>query len=303
MALSDSQSTALDQALLERKELLETIKVATAKLEKIEQFLAMYRQFATGNILDVEKESQVRLAAGTSPHHAQKQFESQVRALLLDTGRPMENPEIIEKLKARGMTIASRSLQKHVYNKLWKAKKNGVLDHFPGMGYWLKDEPLSEESAKAAEEARLERFRKQNEVERRPWGQAKGRPWKGQQQFRPRQLTDEQLATAEEWLLAGKMTRTEMAKELGGINVGTLAYYFKGGVQGILARRGMPPELLTKKDAAREALRLRLLLAKRTEAKRGQTSLLSNLDYDAARERLAAIESRFPELAADNERR
>ena len=300
MGLSDDKQSALDRALLERKELQETIKTAVAKLEKIEQFLAMYRQFATGNLLDVEKESLERNATGGGNYHAQEQFESAVRALLLEYGRPMENPEIIDKLNERGLLPKSRSLQKHVYNKLWKAKKNEVLDHFPGKGYWVRGEPLSVEAAALAEEARLERFRKQNEVQRKPWGEAKLRPWQGKPGGRPRQISDEQLAVAEEWLLAGQMKRTEIAKELGGVSVAALTYYFPGGVDGIKQRRQTPPDMLSEKDAIRERARLRLVLAPRSQRARGETSLLSDLDYEAARERLVAIESRFPHLKASS---
>lgn len=295
MAISDRDQSALDRALLERKELLETIKAATEKLEKIEQFLAMYRQLATGSLLNTEKESPIRIAAGTVTHHAQAQFESAVRALLLEYGRPMENPEIIEVLSERGLLPPSRSLQKHMYNKLWKAKKNRVLEHLPGRGYWVKGEPLSDEAAKLAEQARLERFRKQNTVQRRPRGQAKPRPWKGNAAFRPRQVTDEQLAIAEEWVLAGKMTQTEIGKELGGISPSGVAYYFRGGAKGILARRNAPPDALSTRDAEREAARLRALLDQRGK-RGGQSSLLSDLDYEAARDRLGAIQRRFPEL-------
>ena len=299
MAVSDRDQSALDRALLERKELLDAIKSATEKLEKIEQFLAMYRQLATGSLLNTEKESSIRTAAGGATHHAQKQFESVIRGLLLEHGRPMENPEIIEVLSERGLVPPSRSLQKHMYNKLWKAKKNGVLDHLPGQGYWVKGEQLSEEAAKLAEQARFDRFRKQNEVQRRPRGQAKPRPWKGNNPYRPRQVTDEQLAIAEDWLLAGKMKQSEIAKELGGISASAVAYYFRGGVEGIIARRNTAPGALSKRDAEREVARLRVLLAQRGK-RSGQSSLLSDLDFETARERLAAIERCFADLRRDD---
>jgi HEPN domain-containing protein len=295
MALDDQKQSALDRALLERKELIQTIKSATEKLEKVEQFLAMYRQFATGDILNTEKESLVRKHVGVTLHHAQAQFESILKALLLEYGRPMENPEIIEVLTERGLAPNSNSIQKHMYNKLWKAKKNRVVDHYPGKGYWVSSEPLSEEAGKLAEQVRLQRFRKQNEVQRAPRGQRKPRPWEGRNPTRQRQLTDEQLAIAEDWYLAGEMTRAEIAKQLGGVSLATLGYYFQGGAEGIRARRNMAPDILPKKEAVREAVRLRVLLAQRGK-RSGQSSLLSDLDYESARDRLAAIERRFPEL-------
>lgn len=296
MATSDRDQSALDRALLERKELLEAIKSATEKLEKLEQFLAMYRQLATGTILNTEKESPIRMAVGTITHHAQAQFESTVRALLLEYGRPMENPEIIEVLSERGLLPPSRSLQKHMYNKLWKAKKAGVLVHLPSLGYWVKGELLSEEATKLAEQARNRRFHKQNSVQRRPRGQRKPRPWQGNSPFRPRQVSDEQLAVAEDWVLAGKMTQTEIGKELGGISPSGVAYYFRGGAENILRRRNAAPDALSKRDAEREAARLGVLLAQRGK-RSGQSTLLSALDFEAARERLEAIQRRFPELA------
>ena len=207
----------------------------------------------------------------------------------------MESPEIIEKFKERGHPLGRSNVVKQTWNRLWKAKASGMLQHYPKHGYWLADQPLSADALNRAAAARQARLEKQSRQPRSAL--AKGVPWKGRPTGRRRMLTDEQLARAEEWILEGKMTRAEVARELGGVSTPTVHHYFPGGVKSIQARRQTAPNELSPRDAEREHARLRLHLAEHDRRYYQEDApSISDAEYDQLRKRLGAIERRFPNL-------
>jgi len=74
-------------------------------------------------------------------------------------GATSESPEIIEKFKERGHPLGRTNVVKQTWNKLWVEKKAGNLIHLPKLGYWLPNEPLSEEDKAKAAAARAERLK------------------------------------------------------------------------------------------------------------------------------------------------
>jgi hypothetical protein len=95
----------------------------------------------------------------------------------------------------------------------WQAKKNGVLINIPSYGYWLKDEPLPQAALDPTKRIVSDPATRKN---------YRGR---GNPVGRQRVLTDSQINTLESWFEKGTMTRAEMARELGGISLGTINNY------------------------------------------------------------------------------
>ena len=136
--------TPVSRALKRRKQLQDEIKTSIKELEKIEEFLKMYRSLSGDN--DGAVVSKLRyILGGAGTGRTQAFFEQLVRTVLLDAGRPMRSPEIIEAFNKRGHSIGGNEIRT-AWNRLWQAKKNKVLINIPSYGYWLADEPLPEKA-------------------------------------------------------------------------------------------------------------------------------------------------------------
>jgi hypothetical protein len=245
MSSDNPQESALTRALRERRELQDAIRIAAKKLEKVEQFIAMYRQYATGEEGLPELGGMLDKHAQASGWMGQETFGQLVRSLLMDMGRPMESPEIIEKFAERGHPLGRTNVVKQTWNKLWLEKRAGNLIHLPKLGYWLPNEPLTEEAKAKSVEARATRLR---ESRRNPSRKVPDRT--GNPRGRRPTLSDEQLAMAEEWLMKG-VRRSEVAKRLG-VATPTVLYSFPKGAENIRERRNKPPAELSKKEVVRE---------------------------------------------------
>jgi len=166
-------------------------------------------------------------------------------------GATSESPEIIEKFKERGHPLGRTNVVKQTWNKLWVEKKAGNLIHLPKLGYWLPNEPLSEEDKAKAAAARAERLKASRK------GPRKQPIRKGNPRGRKPTLSYEQLAIAEEWVLEG-LSKAEIARRLG-VDPSVVRYHFPDGTEGVMRRRSIPVELLTDREARRELARLMLL--------------------------------------------
>lgn len=213
MAGEDFQDTALAKALQRRKELQETIRNAVQEIEKIEEWLKMYRSFSTDNVEINRGElahSPFKLR-GAAYGTTQSVFETLVLAVLRDVGRPMRSPEIIEEFRRRGHPVQGNEIRT-AWNRLWEAKHRGVLTSEPKLGYWIAGEPLTEEARERALAAGKYRRSGVSAAIQANRGKKKGPP----EAWGP-----EQVAAAERMLLAGK-SRLEVAAALGGVSQGTI---------------------------------------------------------------------------------
>ena len=149
MATDAASDPALARALTKRKELQELIRTSLQEVEKIENWLRTYREFAGDFKLTNESEQLQPITAfgragwGSS----QQMFENFVREILLDRGIPLQANEIIEEFHKRGHPLGGHNELKSTWNKLWQAKVHGVLVHYPKPGYWLAGEPVPESEA------------------------------------------------------------------------------------------------------------------------------------------------------------
>jgi hypothetical protein len=217
--MSDNlQDTPVSRAIQRRKELQDVIKASMKDIEKIDEFLRMWRHLsadADAVIKGVDDPSTTLLGhAGRG--QTQPMFEQYVREILREVGRPMQSSEIIKAFRDRGHPLGGNETRT-AWNRLWIAKGRGVLQNIPNYGYWLADEqvPASVLSAPPPK-------RKPN-----PKGKSLRDSWVGKPKGRKRALSDGQIKTLEEWLTEGKKTQTEMARDLGGISVGTVNNYRK----------------------------------------------------------------------------
>lgn len=221
MALAD-EDIALSKALRRRKELQDDIKSSVKKLEKIEEFLRMYRQLSTIDDVDSngeeEEYGQSTTLSGVGVHgQTQQVFEQFVCSILRDTGRPMKSGEIAEVFRERGHPIGGNEMR-NAWNKLWKAKARGVLVNIPRYGYWLADEPLPENAL----------AQPPIPPKRSPPGESMRSKTEGKPRGRKRSLTESQVKTAEKWLLEG-WTFEKIGRHLGGVSRATISRRFPGG--------------------------------------------------------------------------
>ena len=207
-------------ALRERKKLQDVIRDSLQKIEKIDAFLKLYRDFSTLEAVD-----NIKGADGTPEQprpvshlrteafgQAQAIFENLAIGVLREVGRPMKSGELIEEFRRRGHPIKGNEVRT-AWNRLWLARKKGLLTNDPKLGYWIPDEPLTEV---AKQQAAAVPRRKSSLPPDRNKGKPKGPP---------PVLTPEQVQAGERMLLAGK-SRIEVAAALGGVSQGTIKTYF-----------------------------------------------------------------------------
>lgn len=90
---------------------------------------------------------------------SQSAFEAAVREILLKLGRPAQSPDILEELEKRGIAMG-RNPVKATWNRLWQAKKYGVLVNIRGAGYWLADIPVPKEGETVRQKRRNPRIQR-----------------------------------------------------------------------------------------------------------------------------------------------
>jgi hypothetical protein len=285
MAKDDPALSALDRAIKERKELQDVIKTAMQKLEKIEQFLSMFRHYAAA---DGSTDREIVGPTINRGGHgkSQQMFEMLARTVMLDLKRPVRSPEIVEEFRKRGHPIGGVNEIKTAWNRLWSGKASGVFLHVPHHGYWPVDEPLDVAGLPPRP--------------KKPHG-APLNPNRGTPKGRPKKLNPEQVAIAEEMLLAGK-SGAEVGKIFGGLPPATIYSYFPGGVVALRRRQAeedakLRAELdkMTLDLASVEHARLEREISKHDRLYYQEDNpQISNKEYDMMRRRYGALEERFP---------
>ncbi len=156
---------ALQRALSRKREL-------EAELRKIENFLEVYQEFSgplssgeagvtgagddSGSTGTTSTPQPYKYNASRAPRMSQDEFESLVRKILLEVGRPLVREAILEKIHQLGRRLGETDHKElgTLKTKLWRARDS--LIPIAGFGYWLADvpcEPISynpQESAGSA---------------------------------------------------------------------------------------------------------------------------------------------------------
>ena len=218
MAEKDQQRGAHERAIERRKELSDSIRKELQEIETIDTFLKAYRKYSgiepQGGVEPegVDPPSLGRAGLGMT----QALFEYLAREILCNRGEPMQSQEFVEAFRDRGQPIGGTNELKQAWNRLWQAKVNGVLVHFPKPGYWLADEPVPE-SRSVRNKAAIE-----NGLMEKPEPHGPGHKYLGKRMGRPKVITDGQIETAQKWLLEGNKSLKQISIDLGGVNLQTL---------------------------------------------------------------------------------
>jgi transcriptional regulator len=236
MAEDGTENIQLANALKRQKELQDTIKNATntiksamQELEKIRQFIDLYRSFSPHRDSGIARGSDSaslpsKKLKGRAHGQTQSVFEALALDILRDIGRPMKSGEFVEEFRKRGQPLGGNEVRT-AWNRLWQARKAALLTHDVQLGYWLPGEPITEEMRARALEAGKRKQRSGPSLRELTKGKRKGPP---------AALTPEQVGEAEQLLLSGK-SRKEVCELFGGISMATLAGYV-GRTDEFLAR-------------------------------------------------------------------
>jgi hypothetical protein len=159
---------AVQRAQMRRREL-------EKELQEIDTFLALYQRFA-GDVVQADPETDIsadRLdrpdiqqnsaivtpsvtsslstpevqsaqerpqSAGRRPiGMSQEEFNSFIREILLEAGRPLDQPAILDRVHAKGRHVGGKDELSNTKTKLWRAKD--VITKIPGAGFWPADVP------------------------------------------------------------------------------------------------------------------------------------------------------------------
>lgn len=220
MATDDTSDSPVSRAIKKRKELQDIVKAAMQDIEKLDNFLHVWRDMSAVAADEIKgagiETAPNRLLDRAGYGQTQSMFEHYVREILREVGRPMQSSEIVKAFRDRGHPLGGNETRA-AWNRLWVAKGRGVLQNIPRYGYWLADEKVPEAVLSAPPPKR-----KPN-----PQGKSLRAAWVGKPKGRKRALTEGQIKTLEEWLSEGEKTQAEMAHDLGGISLGTINNYRK----------------------------------------------------------------------------
>lgn len=136
---------AIQRALQRRRELEEEIR-------EIDLFLSLYEQFAghpvsvgamaASVVSDTSKPRRGRKRGGGGM--SQEDFIALARDLLLEIGRPVNGPALLEKFHEKGRHIGGADEIKNLTTKIWRARDRIIK--IPGAGYWPVEVPCPEVS-------------------------------------------------------------------------------------------------------------------------------------------------------------
>ena len=220
--------TPLSNALKRRKELQDSIKAQLKELDKLDEWIRMYRQLAASadSVRDEGQEAadpSARALGAVGTGATQAVFEQRARAILHEMGRPMQSAEFVDEFQKRGHPLGGSNETKTAWNRLWSATKRNQLTHLPKLGYWIPGEPLSPEATKRAKEA----IARRNSQTRKAGYQGRGRRHSatGAPRGRPRSISQAQLRVVAEAILAEDKSVEQLATDFG-ISVWMVRYYF-----------------------------------------------------------------------------
>ena len=191
------------------------------ELGRIDRYLTMNRQFAVaagdGTSPPISATAEPTLGV-VGAGYAQRIFQLLVLIVLREAGRPMQSGEVVDAFAARGHPLGGTNPTRTAWNRLWEAKKNGLLEQVADHGYWIKGEPLNADALKAALAAkkdRRKRSRKRGSSVRRPGGKHGRQPI----------LSAADIESGRRWILEGRSVG-QVCADLGGISRATFRNYF-----------------------------------------------------------------------------
>ena len=170
-------STTFSDRAKRRSELLDDLVKSLKELERLQSYLSLHRHLAGASTVGVDaiQPSLSRVGAGI----VQSVFEQLAQLVMRELGRPVQGGEIAALLRARGLPIGGTNETRTAWNRLWQAKRRGVLINLPSLGYWPAGDPLPKGASDAAiaarKVARRRRKATKREPTKRPGGQGEHR--------------------------------------------------------------------------------------------------------------------------------
>ena len=109
---------------------------ALQELTRLETFLKIHRQLSAANT--EQRDDSAEPPLGRAGHGMTKRAFARLAVIAIRrAGRPLESGEVVEELRKIGHPIGGTHEIKTAYNRLWEAKKSGLLTHIKGAGYWM----------------------------------------------------------------------------------------------------------------------------------------------------------------------
>lgn len=131
----------------EIKKIMEKRELLRQELEKIDNFLDLYREL-TGTEA-VRSEPPVSGSVEPPKSHGRKRTSGtakpsdvgpMARRILLEHGKPMTRSELLNALEERDVVLAGDDKAKYLGTILWRMKEAFV--NLDGYGYWPRDKPF-----------------------------------------------------------------------------------------------------------------------------------------------------------------
>lgn len=131
----------------EIKKIIEKRELLRQELEKIDNFLDLYRELtgteaerseasvASGDIEAPKSHGRKRTTGTAKP----SDVGPMARRILLDHGKPMTRSELLNALEERDVVLAGDDKAKYLGTILWRMREAFV--NLDGHGYWPKDQP------------------------------------------------------------------------------------------------------------------------------------------------------------------
>ncbi len=120
-----------------------------AKLQKLEVFMATYRELSDDDDLASEVEADATTDAQMADHEVEEverlratpqvELERIVEQVLVTHGAPLQRVELFERVKALGVIVGGRNEMANFGSKLSRAEK---LVNLPKLGYWPRSIPF-----------------------------------------------------------------------------------------------------------------------------------------------------------------
>lgn len=143
---------AVENAKRKREELAERINRAQQELDecrpllaRVEQFLADYETFASGELPDDDSGSKATPVAKPSARRnsSKEEVAKHARILIEEAGKPIPKESLRPMLLARGLTIEGNDADGVMNTMLWRTRAEVGVIHLRNVGYWLREKEWS----------------------------------------------------------------------------------------------------------------------------------------------------------------
>ena len=126
------------------------------ELGQLETFIGLHRQFSTEESADSGDFTEPGL--GRAGHGmSQRVFVRLAVIAIRRAGHPLDSGAVVDWLRKMGQPVGGSHEVKTAYNRLWEAKRDGILVHVKDAGYWIAGVELPQTAIDRAAAARSER--------------------------------------------------------------------------------------------------------------------------------------------------